>query len=729
MASEVEIEVSQILLVPECPYELFIAGQKILPQSSIFSSNSLSFQLKLKEDLIDLSLELVSDISEYTLPISSQDYNGSLTLVLLISQVLEIEDPSDISFNCRYLKNISASEAFHNNTNRILAHLEELMGANYSKMLEDVARPSSPVRSPNKKVSKPGNKTPASKSPYKRSLSGVSFDQGGVIEIPCSSDIYMDKVSGKDTHSLILIVASLLAKRRLLKSADIEDEIIKNIINNNQKASEVMKAAFEETKTQLQLEKDEIWYQIQLTKDQIAELQKKNEQLKHDNQELSTEKAALVNDVNTNTENIQLLRKMSVEKSGELLNEISSIRKLTQETENQRQDIQGLYTKYLTEFKSEMTDKDREISKKQDNLNKSITEFNQKDIQLTHIVQENTKIKGQILQITSELIVKMSHNDRCSLLSNLIKEDSTAVEGLKIKLEESLAKYKEICRDTEIELDDIRSAKESLDKNQEKTKEIFEQATKEEETLNNTLQGLKQSLEEIHELYHQTAQIEQSFNALQRRLIFSYENKEHSVKELKYLSDLILHLTSCYTSAHRSFIKATNLLEQKNCEIVTIYEALAELKKKYPVYFPIKDDVIDFALGNYLNGRDLGLSVPFIREANGIYFFGTKKILINYERMKLTVKVGGGFLPIEEFINAYSDVEVEKFMSKCQELSPKTKRFLGKWVAGLVDNTDDQKKAKDLLVHAAEEHKYTVSYAVRADRSVSPLRKSNSITN
>ena len=97
--------------------------------------------------------------------------------------------------------------------------------------------------------------------------------------------------------------------------------------------------------------------------------------------------------------------------------------------------------------------------------------------------------------------------------------------------------------------------------------------------------------------------------------------------------------------------------------------------------------------------------------------------------MKLTVKVGGGFLPIEEFINAYSDVEVEKFMSKCQELSPKTKRFLGKWVAGLVDNTDDQKKAKDLLVHAAEEHKYTVSYAVRADRSVSPLRKSNSITN
>ena len=724
MASEVEIEVSQILLSPERSYELFISGQRILPHTSIFSSLSLMIQLKINENFIDIPLELISDISEYTLPISNSEYNGSLTLVFNISQVLNIEDPLEIPFNCRYLKNIQTSEALHNKTNSILGHLEQLMGDNYYKMLEDVSRPLSPSRSPKKKPAKSGNKTPASKSPYKRSLSGISFDQGGVIEIPCYNDIYMDKVSGKDAHSLMLIFTSLLAKRRLLKSTDEEDKMIKNIINNNQKASDVMKAAFIETKTQLRLEKDEILNQIQLTKNQILELQKKNEHLKLDNKELAKEKNDLSKEINTSTENIQILRRISLEKSNELLEEIASIRKLTKETEDQRKEMQSLYEKFLTEFKAEMNGKDLEISKKQNSLNKSITELNQKDLQIMNIIQDNVKIKGKILQITSELVAKMSHNDRYNLLKNLIKDDSIAVEELKQKTEESLSNFKGICKDTETELENIRISKENLDKMQEISLEIIEESTKQEENLTASLNRLKHSIKELTGLHNRTSQIEQIFASLQKRLIFSYENKEHSIKELKYLSDLILHLTSCHTSAHRSFVKASNLLDQKNCEIATIHEALAELKKKYPVYFPIKNDLIDIALGDYLNGRDLELSVPFIREGMGIYFFGTRKILVNYERMKLSVKVGGGFLPIEEFIIAYSEIEVEKFLAKCQELSPKTKKFLGKWAGGIVDNIEDIQKVKGMLEHAAEEHKYAVNYAVRSpERSISPRRK------
>ena len=736
MASEVSFEISVLglSLSPDHPFEAFINGEAISPSHSTFTVSPLSLTLTLSDGPISFQIPLLEDISEYSFPISSSDYEGFFSLSLALCPVLSLEDPSATPVNCRYLKNLSGSESFNEKTRGVLSHLEEIMGASYFKMLEDVVRPASPVRSPMKKNSKPGNKTPvrtpAGKSPYKRSLSGLSFDQGGVIEIPCNADIYMDKVSAKDARCLVLVVSALLAKRRLLRATDEEDEIIKSIIGNNKKAFEVMNAAFEETKAQMQTEKDEIWYSVQVIKDQIVEIGKQKGEVSRSNEELESVKEGLKREVKNTLDNIDLLRKISVESSEELMAEINVTRKLTQDSEEQRKEMQGSYMEFLSKFKAEMVEKDREISRRQDSLNKSITEFNQKDVQLTHTIQENTKIKGQILQATSELVVKLSIDDRFKLVCSLIEDDSNAIAALQSKLSEAQRRHENVCVETEREIQAIRHSKESLDKTQESVKESLESQSKEGANLSSALEGLHQSLAEIRSLYHKTSQLEQHFNALQRRLIFSYENKEHAVTEMKYLSDLILHLTSCYTSAHRSFVKSSNLLEQKNCEVTTIYEALGELKKKYPVYFPVKEDNLDMALGNYLNGRDLGLAVPFIREGGGVYFFGTRKILINYERQRLTVKVGGGFLPIEEFINAYSDVEVEKFMTKCQELSPKTKKFLGKWAGGLAENCENSKKAKELLSHAAEEHKYTISYAVKSpDRSVSPLRKSKTAFN
>ncbi|OMJ72400.1 hypothetical protein SteCoe_29163 [Stentor coeruleus] len=730
MASEYEIEIGDLALSPEVPFEVFIAKKKVQKDASVFATNPVPVSMDINGSIFELVLNVFQNQTEYSLEIAEEAFSGTLTLVLRITPVVEdAQQPSDSLYNCRYLRNISASESYYESTKNILTSLEEMMGENYQKMLDDVVRPPSPSRSPVRKNTKPGGKTPGktpSKSPYKRSFSGLSFDQGGLVEIPCNEEIFMDRVSGKDSHSLMLVVAGLLARRRLLKVSDDEDIVLKGIIDNNAKACQVMKEAFEETKAQIASEKEDIQKKIQAIKDIIAGLENRLGDDKEKNKELEAEKNKISGEVKECLANIEILKSVNVDDAEQILENVMKVRAEGEKAEQQRKELQDEFMEYMAKFRSEMAEKDREVSRKQDQLNKAIAEFNQKDVQLTHLVQDNAKLQTQVLDNTSKLVVKISQHDRVKLLNDLVTKDTQAVGNLKEKLQEILSKFEEIKKATSASISDIQYSKESLDRTQEEVKAAINSKNQEHEELVKNITLVSENLHEIRSLYDKTSQIEQHFTNLQKRLLFSYENKEHAVREMKYLSDLILHLTSCYTAAHRSYNKSTALLDQKNCEVITIHKALEELKKKYPVYFPIKEDPLDMALGNYLNQRELGLAVPFIREGGGVYIFGTRKILVNYERGKLTVKVGGGFLPIEEFIHAYSDIEVEKFVTKCQELSPKTKKFLGKWVGGFVDNNlENAKKMKEMLVQAAEDHKYSVSYGVKNnERTPSPQRKS-----
>ena len=728
MASEFEIEVTSLSLFPEASFVLSANNLQLQPGSIFFTCSPLHVEFVANDHKEMISLHLEQNQSQYDFKIEALSAN--LVLVLNLVPVLEASLPSPIApFSCRYLNNISAFESHYENTKNILVNLEEMMGENYQKMLEDVVKAPSPSRSPVKKMpTKTGMKTPGrtptGQSPIRKTFSSVAFDQGGVVEIPCDEEIFMDKVSGKDGHSLMLVVAGLLAKKRFLKVSDDESSVLRSILENNQKAKEAMLAAFDETKSQIQAEREEISTKLQELSQQVKQLQSSLSHLTKENEDLSSAKSSLQETIIESESSINHLTQLDVSSSESLLNQILQIRLKTDSTESERKQVQASYSDFMCKFRDLINENDKEVSRKQDLLNRAIADHNQKDVFLTHMVQDNSKLQAAILETTSKLVVKMSQNDRVQLLSELITKDSEAVHNLSARLEEVIIKFEDLKQATEASLAEIQASKSSLDSQASSTLALASHKLSENENLQQGINSTKDSLREMKELYERTSSIEQSFLNTKKRLLFAYENKEHTVREMKYLSDLILHLTSCYTSAHRSFNKANSLLDQKNCEVITIHNALEELKQKYPVYFPVKEDPLDLALGNYLNLRDVGLAVPFIREGGGVYVFGTRKVLVNYERGKLTVKVGGGFLPIEEFIQAYSDIELEKFTNKCQELSPKTKKFLGKWAGGLVDFVDNQGKVRNILKQAAEDHKYTISFAVKSpERSPSPLRK------
>ena len=55
------------------------------------------------------------------------------------------------------------------------------------------------------------------------------------------------------------------------------------------------------------------------------------------------------------------------------------------------------------------------------------------------------------------------------------------------------------------------------------------------------------------------------------------------------------------------------------------------------------------------------LKIMFLRESEGVYFFGQKRVYIKIERgNQIMVRVGGGYIGIDEFIYKYTQTETEK---------------------------------------------------------------------
>jgi hypothetical protein len=78
---------------------------------------------------------------------------------------------------------------------------------------------------------------------------------------------------------------------------------------------------------------------------------------------------------------------------------------------------------------------------------------------------------------------------------------------------------------------------------------------------------------------------------------------------------------------------------------------------------PNANDRTDQLLGQELcsYAERAPLSILFLRESEGVYKFGQKRVYIKIGKQnQILVKVGGGFLRMDEFVKMYTDEEVSK---------------------------------------------------------------------
>ena len=129
-------------------------------------------------------------------------------------------------------------------------------------------------------------------------------------------------------------------------------------------------------------------------------------------------------------------------------------------------------------------------------------------------------------------------------------------------------------------------------------------------------------------------------------------------------------------TADKKVNELRDLLEQKNSEISELNSILKEresrinqLKKelgfKTKAKFKVmKGDTVDEMLAEYLNIANC--RVPVRRLGNGFYLFGTKKIYAKIMNGKLVVRVGGGYMIIDEFVATYEEPELNKLYKICE---------------------------------------------------------------
>ena len=90
------------------------------------------------------------------------------------------------------------------------------------------------------------------------------------------------------------------------------------------------------------------------------------------------------------------------------------------------------------------------------------------------------------------------------------------------------------------------------------------------------------------------------------------------------------------------------------------------MKSRIAVYIPVKGDTIDKKIAEYINNYPdrQKLKIMFMRESEGVYQFGSKRVAVKVDKDKINIRVGGGFLSIDEFLDQYTPAELEKIERK-----------------------------------------------------------------
>ena len=94
-------------------------------------------------------------------------------------------------------------------------------------------------------------------------------------------------------------------------------------------------------------------------------------------------------------------------------------------------------------------------------------------------------------------------------------------------------------------------------------------------------------------------------------------------------------------------------LKDAELEIETLKNYIIELKQRIAVYIPVKDDPIDKKLAEFINNYPdrQKLKIMFMRESDGVYQFGSKRVYVKVDKDRISVRVGGGFLSLDEFLD------------------------------------------------------------------------------
>lgn len=118
--------------------------------------------------------------------------------------------------------------------------------------------------------------------------------------------------------------------------------------------------------------------------------------------------------------------------------------------------------------------------------------------------------------------------------------------------------------------------------------------------------------------------------------------------------------------SNRISLELLKQLKDAELEIAALKAYIIDLKSRIAIYIPMKSDPVDLKLAEFINNypERQKLKIMFMRESDGVYQFGSKKVAVKVEKDQIKIRVGGGYLSIDEFLDQYTPLELEKLERK-----------------------------------------------------------------
>ena len=132
-------------------------------------------------------------------------------------------------------------------------------------------------------------------------------------------------------------------------------------------------------------------------------------------------------------------------------------------------------------------------------------------------------------------------------------------------------------------------------------------------------------------------------------------------RELQSASTYIQSIENKCFEANKTSLELLEQVKILEVEVETLKTYIIDLKARIAVYIPVKSDPIDMKLAEYINNYPdrNKLKIMFMRESDGVYEFGSKRVRVKVERGKILVQVGGGNLTVDEFLDQYTPTELK----------------------------------------------------------------------
>jgi hypothetical protein len=145
-----------------------------------------------------------------------------------------------------------------------------------------------------------------------------------------------------------------------------------------------------------------------------------------------------------------------------------------------------------------------------------------------------------------------------------------------------------------------------------------------------------------------------------------HADKEILHTDLNAASEYMAQLEERVYAANKTSLDLLKQIRVDEEEIASLKSYILEMKARVAIYIPIRDDPLDVKVAEYINNYPdrQKLKIMFMRESAGVYAFGSKRINVEVQGNKIKVRIGGGYLSIDEFLDQYTPTEVEKQLNR-----------------------------------------------------------------